>query len=241
MSDCHTPSSHLSPCSRTSGSAETSISIGVSTSARGRSGARVSPPPAPAFSLFGLSGPKPTFLERREALRLLVVLAVAALLLAGCAADAPATAPTFDTSHPSNATVEKVVDGDTIEVTIGRRREKVRLIGIDTPETVDPRRPAGCFGVEASTFTKDTLPAGTEVRLELDVEPRDRYRRLLAYVHRSRDGLFVNAELIDQGFAQPLTIPPNIAYTDKFVDLAAEARRQNRGLWGQCPPEPQRK
>ena len=75
------------------------------------------------------------------------------------------------------------------------RDERVRLIGIDTPETVDPRKPVQCFGKEASDHTKALLPAGTAVRLERDAEARDRYDRLLAYVYRASDGLFVNLEL----------------------------------------------
>src|SRR5205085_3089746 len=89
------------------------------------------------------------------------------------------------------ATVARVVDGDTIVVHLGGRTETVRLLGIDTPETVDPRKPVQCFGTEASHRTKELLPPGTGVRLERDVEARDIYGRLLAYVRRD-DGTFVN-------------------------------------------------
>jgi len=128
-------------------------------------------------------------------------------------------------------TVERVVDGDTIVVSGG---ERVRLIGIDTPETKDPRRPVGCFGEQASNFTASLLPSGSRVRLVGDVEPRDRYQRLLAYAYRLPDGLFVNAELLRRGFAQVLTIPPNVAHTERFVALSREAREADRGLWGAC-------
>ena len=131
-------------------------------------------------------------------------------------------------------TVEHVVDGDTIVVHIGGRDERVRLIGIDTPETVDPRKPVQCFGKEASNRTKALLPEGTAVRLERDVEARDHYGRLLAYVFRVNDGTFVNLALAEEGYALPLTIPPNVAYADRFAAAAADARREERGLWGAC-------
>jgi micrococcal nuclease len=119
-------------------------------------------------------------------------------------------------------------------VQLGGRDERVRLIGIDTPETVDPRKPVQCFGKEASNRTKALLPKGTAIRLERDVEARDRYGRLLAYVYRVEDGTFVNLALAEEGFAQTLTIPPNVAYADRFAAAAADARRAGRGLWGAC-------
>ena len=130
-----------------------------------------------------------------------------------------------------DALVRRVVDGDTIQISGG---ERVRLIGIDTPETADPNRPVGCFGREASRFTATLLPPGTPVRLVGDVEQRDRFDRLLAYVYRRADGLFVNAELLRRGYAQLLTIPPNVAHTDEFVAIAAQAREGSQGLWGAC-------
>ena len=129
--------------------------------------------------------------------------------------------------------VVKVVDGDTIHVEVGAVREKVRYIGVDTPETKDPRRPVGCFGEQASQFNA-RLVGGERVRLQRDVEERDRYGRLLAYVHRVRDGLFVNAELARLGYAQPLTIAPNVRYAERFAALAREARAGGRGLWAAC-------
>jgi micrococcal nuclease len=128
--------------------------------------------------------------------------------------------------------MERVVDGDTVVVS-GHRH--VRLIGIDTPETVDPRRPVGCFGKEASRFLTSLLPPGTPIRLVGDVEQEDRYGRLLAYLYRRADGLFVNAELVRQGFANVLTVPPNVAHTDELVALVREARVAARGLWSACP------
>ncbi len=161
---------------------------------------------------------------------------LALLLLAGACANNGAAKPT-----PAPATgllpagvdvvVKKVVDGDTLEVTGG---ERVRLIGIDTPESVTPDRPVGCFGKEASRFTATVVPPGTQVRLVGDAEQRDRFGRLLAYVYRRADGLFVNAELLRRGYAQLLTIPPNIAHTDDFAALARQAREGSQGLWAAC-------
>jgi micrococcal nuclease len=116
-----------------------------------------------------------------------------------------------------------VVDGDTLVV-----------VGIDTPETVDPRRPVGCFGVEASRRTASLLPPGTAVRLVYDVERTDRYGRTLAYVHRLSDGLFVNADLVAEGYAVVATYPPNVAHADEFVVLARKARESGAGLWKAC-------
>jgi micrococcal nuclease len=140
-------------------------------------------------------------------------------------ATGPASIPPGD-----GTTVERVVDGDTIVTGLGR----VRLIGVDTPETVDPRRPVGCFGHEASANTAALLPPGTKVRLVYDVERRDRYGRLLAYVYRLDDGLFVNARILADGFASILTIPPNVAHADEFLELQRRAREAGRGLWSAC-------
>lgn len=166
----------------------------------------------------------------------LVAVAAGALVVAGLAGSSPGPPPSpgpaaGDLPAGLDVTVERVVDGDTIVVSGG---ERVRLIGVDTPETKDPRRPVGCFGKQASDFTSSLLPAGARVRLVGDVEQRDRYQRLLAYAYRLPDGLFVNAELLRRGFAQVLTIPPNVAHAADFVALSREARDADRGLWGAC-------
>lgn len=133
-----------------------------------------------------------------------------------------------------------MVDGDTIDVEIGARRERVRLIGVDTPETKRPDTAVECWGPEASEFTSTLLPAGTEVRIERDVVGRDDYGRLLGYVHvigraddRATD-VFVNLELIEQGLARPLTIEPNSAFAADFAAAAARAERMGVGLWSAC-------
>lgn len=148
------------------------------------------------------------------------------------AAATPATTVAPALPAGDSATVERVVDGDTIVLAGG---ERVRLIGVDTPETKDPRKPVQCFGAEASAHTTALLPPGTAVRVVHDVERHDRYRRTLAYVYRESDGLFVNADLVANGYAQILTIPPNVAHVDEFRALQSAARDANRGLWGGCP------
>jgi micrococcal nuclease len=132
-----------------------------------------------------------------------------------------------------SATVVRVVDGDTIVARVGGHDERVRFIGIDTPETVSPVKPVQCYGKQASDHTKALLPEGTRLRLERDVVARDVYGRLLAYVWRS-DGLFVNLELARDGYASLLTIPPNVAHVAQFQAAVASARARGLGLWGRC-------
>ena len=119
------------------------------------------------------------------------------VLAAACAQGSDPAAPTT-TPKPSdtNAVVVRVIDGDTVDLRFGNRRERVRLIGIDTPETKKPNTPIQCFGPEASDFTKQLLAAGTTVLVRRDAEARDDYGRLLGYLYRSSDGLFVNLELV---------------------------------------------
>ncbi len=135
------------------------------------------------------------------------------------------------------ARVVRVVDGDTIEVQLGATREKVRYIGVDTPETKHPAKGVECYGRQASELNA-RLVAGARVRLVRDVEERDRYGRLLAYVYRARDGLFVNAELARRGYAQPLPIAPDLRHADRFARFARVARAQGRGLWSACRDPP---
>ena len=132
------------------------------------------------------------------------------------------------------ATVVEVVDGDTVVVEMSNRTERVRLIGIDTPETPGGFLPAECYGEEATAFTKSLVPEGTEVRLTRDTEARDRYDRLLAYVHRASDELFVNLEIAVNGYAEALVIEPNTIHADSFYAAAANARDQGLGLWSEC-------
>jgi micrococcal nuclease len=167
-----------------------------------------------------------------------VALALVTVLLGGCGtndrSERFAAALTTTTAPDGAATVVRVIDGDTILVVVNGQEERVRLIGIDTPETKDPRRPVQCFGEEAAARTDALLPAGTPVRLVRDVELRDRYDRLLAYVHRAGDDLFVNLTLAREGYAAASTYPPNVAHSDAIAAAAARAREEHRGLWGAC-------
>lgn len=133
--------------------------------------------------------------------------------------------------EPASATtVTRVIDGDTIEVRLAQgTKEKVRLIGIDTPETVDPRRPVQCFGKEASAHLKELL-AGREVQLEREPQndDRDKYGRLLRYVFIS-DG-FINQKMISDGYAYAYTKFP-FSFKGQFMDAQREARIAQRGLW----------
>jgi micrococcal nuclease len=136
-------------------------------------------------------------------------------------------------AEPAAATVRvsRVIDGDTIEVRLDGRDEDVRLIGVDTPETVKPDTPVQCFGPRASHFSKRSL-TGRRVRLVFGVERRDVYGRLLAYVHL--DGRFFNPILVRRGLARSLTIPPNDRFAPLFHRLELRAARTGRGLWGAC-------
>jgi len=131
------------------------------------------------------------------------------------------------------ATVRSVIDGDTIVVDYGPHRETIRLLGIDTPETVHPTRPVECWGPEASRRLKALLPVGTTVRLQRDIEARDRYGRLLAFVVRD-DGLDVQGTLVDEGAADVLSIDPNRVRRSELLRRRNVARADGRGLWGAC-------
>jgi micrococcal nuclease len=172
---------------------------------------------------------------------------VLAMILAGactvgsCDADTT-TAPAGEASSvlAANAVVRSIVDGDTIDVETNGSEERVRLIGIDTPEIAHPAggdRPANaaeCFGDEARQFTSTMLSVGTSIRLERDVVARDDYGRLLAYVYRAGDGVFVNYELARQGFAQPLHIEPNSRFAPLIVEATTRAESDGAGLWTAC-------
>ncbi len=159
-----------------------------------------------------------------------------AVVVTACRAGSPATpaTPVPSTALGVNATMLRVIDGDTIDVTIGGRRERVRLIGIDTPETKKPNTPVQCYGPEATAFTTSLLPVGTELHLERDVVARDDYGRMLAYVYNAGDGSFANMAIIQMGFARPLTIAPNSAHAGEFAEAARAADAADIGLWAKC-------
>ena len=137
-------------------------------------------------------------------------------------------------SQRTYAAVVRVIDGDTIEVRIDTKLYKVRYIGMNTPETVDPRRPVQCFGQEASKKNKQ-LVSEKIVELEKDVSETDRYGRLLRYVYVN--GVMMNAELVRLGYARATSYPPDVRHQDTFKKLEAEARNAGRGLWASnaCP------
>src|SRR5215831_5176098 len=125
-------------------------------------------------------------------------------------------------------TVVRVVDGDTIYVQLADRVEKIRYIGVDAPELHHPLKGEEPGGREATAVNR-RLVAGRHVRLELDVRTRDRYGRLLAYVWVG--DTMINAELVRRGYAQVMTVPPNVKYQEMFVTLQRQARDAHRGLW----------
>ena len=143
-------------------------------------------------------------------------------------------APTTPPILAPNATIDHVIDGDTVDVDVDGSRQRVRLIGIDTPETKKPDTPVQCFGPEASAYTSSLLPVGTTLHLERDVQARDDYGRLLAYVYRLPDGLFVNLAVVANGYARPLTIRPNVTHSVEFVAAARKALDGDLGLWHAC-------
>lgn len=150
-------------------------------------------------------------------------------------ADSDSTPTSGDPAErPDLGVVVQVLDGDTADIEIQGVVERVRFIGIDTPEPVGGRRDAECFGDEASDLTEQLLPEGTVVRLERDVEPRDVFDRLLAYIFRVDDELFVNLHLAETGYADQLNIEPNSAYASVIGRAVDDARDQGLGLWGAC-------
>lgn len=129
--------------------------------------------------------------------------------------------------------VTKVIDGDTIEIESG---QKIRFVGIDTPETVDPRRPVGCFGKEASNEVKKLL-TGKEIIMQKDISDTDKYNRLLRYIYlplENEQTLFVNDYLVREGFAKVYTYPPDVKFNEQFLEAERQARQNQRGLWKSC-------
>jgi len=160
------------------------------------------------------------------AVLLVLTLAVASnrfTLTTPASAQARESAPSTLEGH-----VVRIVDGDTVHVRLGDRGEKVRYIGVNTPEVHHPRKGEQPGGREAMAVNR-RLAEGKTVRLELDVQLRDRYGRLLAYVWVGET--MVNAELVRLGYAQVMTVPPNVRHQDLFLQLQRDARQAGRGLW----------
>jgi micrococcal nuclease len=175
--------------------------------------------------------------------RLAYLAVVAVLAVAGYACDVSGVTGTSSSPSPGTigrtapgangpaddvVVVGRVVDGDTFVTTTG---ERVRLIGVDTPEST--RGADECFGREAAAALASMLPSGSEAELRFDVELLDRYDRTLAYVTNA-DGVFVNAELVASGYAEPMRIAPNTAYAEKFASLYAQAKDSGAGLHTAC-------
>lgn len=140
----------------------------------------------------------------------------------------------FKSKESNNRTQGKVIevfDGDTILVQSGSEKIKVRLLGVDTPETHHPTKPVGCYGPEASKFTEDNLLNKT-VKLEFDKQRKDKYERTLAYVYL--EGALYNKILIQYGYAKILLIPPNLKHAKELVHEEMKAEESRAGLWGAC-------
>lgn len=131
----------------------------------------------------------------------------------------------------SAAVVVRVIDGDTVVLRVGGRRQRVRLIGVDAPETWAHH---DCFGVAATRALRRLAPIGATLRLAGDREPHDRYGRRLAYLWTAH-GRFIAAELIRAGFARAMVVPPDTRYAAVLRAVEAMARRSGAGLWGRCP------
>jgi len=140
----------------------------------------------------------------------------------------------IEPENPQEAVVSKNVDGDTIRVRIDGKEETIRMIGVDTPETVHPNKPVEFYGKEASYFTKKLCPVGSKVYLTYDWDPTDKYGRLLAYVWYQHEGewLMHNLNLIVNGYGHAYTVFPfDEAYMDLFIEAERIARRRDLGLW----------
>lgn len=148
-----------------------------------------------------------------------------------------AARPATGSSGGTSGVIERVVDGDTVVVALDGRRERVRLLNINTPETVAENKPVECLGPEASAFTKGLLPSGAPVRLAYDVERKDQYGRLLAAVYTA-DGRNVSVEVARQGLAFAVTFGANRRFRPVVQAAMEEAKRAQRGLFdprGPCP------
>lgn len=137
-------------------------------------------------------------------------------------------------NEPGPPTVVEVIDGDTVIIDFDGDHETVRLLGVDTPETVDPNRPVQCFGPEASQFLRSTLLPGSTVEVMRDVEARDRFGRLLVYLRRTSEETLINIELVRNGYGDVSIYDPNVAFREELEHALATAQTSGAGLWGAC-------
>jgi len=174
----------------------------------------------------------------RRTKKKLITLAIGLVLLGFGYLNNKQPAPTevLGTTSPGFYKVSEIADGDTITVHMDGKEERVRMIGVDTPETKDPRKPVQCFGQAASAFTKQLI-GSQPVRLEADPlgSNRDRYDRLLRYVYLP-DSRLVEAEIIKEGYGFAYTSFP-FTKSDEFTAYQRDARQNSRGLWGSCQPQ----
>lgn len=163
-------------------------------------------------------------------------LVMTILFLSGCALDSePGDQQTGitqpDEEKVTEATVERVIDGDTVKVRLQNgQTEDVRFLLVDTPETVNPEKPVQPYGPEASRFTKEALPTGSDILLERDQSRTDRYGRWLAYVWS--DGKMINQELLRKGLGRVAYIyEPDTRYVETFQEIEDEAKGKQLGIW----------
>lgn len=176
--------------------------------------------------------------------RSLTRVTASVVLAVGCASSATATSEANRVHANSDdaplGIVTNIVDGDTLDLDIEGVTERVRLLGIDTPESVSSSTPDQCFGVEATEALRGLLPLDSRVSIERDTEARDRYGRLLLYLYRDTDQLFVNEWMVSSGYANAVAYAPNDRLAARLTLAEAGARSRGDGLWSQCdgPDQP---
>jgi micrococcal nuclease len=163
---------------------------------------------------------------------------LASVMLSACGAFQ--SQPSSTEGPVDQAEIIWVVDGDTVDLEIDGQKQRVRLIGIDTPESVSRSTPDQCYGAEASLALTGLIPPGTMVRVARDTEPRDRYGRLLLYLYRLPDDLFINEWMVHEGFAEAVSYRPNTTFEQHFDQTRDRSRERGAGLWGHCdgPDQP---
>jgi len=159
---------------------------------------------------------------------------LALLLVSTWGAESPSPIPQPDFTNDTPVPVVRIVDGDTLVILLDGQEQKVRLIGVDTPETVHPRKEVEHYGKEASAFLTNLLK-GESVYLRYDQTKQDRYGRLLAYLYRAPDGLFVNLEIVRQGYGHAYTKYP-FQHMELFRYYERQAREAGKGLWWSSSP-----
>jgi micrococcal nuclease len=161
------------------------------------------------------------------------MIGVAAKLLISVIATFGWVTASTDNKH-NVGTIVDVVDGDTIDITTNNITKRVRLIGINTPETKHPTKKTECYGKEASEYMVKLLPKGTKVNLVYDKETTDKYGRVLAYIYVRSNNMFVNLNLVSKGYAKTMTFKPNTLHAYEFEIAQKIAKTNQIGLWNKC-------